>query len=191
MRTYKDLRGNTRVYDSKKMDCGESPLCGVLALESGLGSGHYGGGEPGVHGLWPEVDPYGNSKSVKPKDTTFDWNSNWKTDICPFLNEENNCSQYAGTGPGEDGAFCFPYHEWSKHGQDAGGTGPASVYFETMCELSQPIVDMLMVYKGNWDNMKSAVSQSEWSKYLWNVDEENKQFMFKVCSDGDGIWRFC
>jgi hypothetical protein len=38
------------------MDCGNAPLCGVLALETGLGSGAYAHDTPAVHGLWPEVD---------------------------------------------------------------------------------------------------------------------------------------
>lgn len=49
------------------MECGAGvSLCGVLALESGLGKGYYEHELPSVHGLWPSTPPYGNSLCVPP-----------------------------------------------------------------------------------------------------------------------------
>ena len=36
-------------------------MCGVLTIETGLGHGVYNNKEVGVHGLWPQVSPYGTS----------------------------------------------------------------------------------------------------------------------------------
>ena len=49
------------------MDCGTAPVCGVLTLETGWGGGLYGHDTPTVHGLWPQVPPYGNSACLLPK----------------------------------------------------------------------------------------------------------------------------
>ncbi|KAJ8605654.1 hypothetical protein CTAYLR_000161 [Chrysophaeum taylorii] len=57
-----------RVVFGKYMTCGSGvSLCGVLALESGLGEGFYAHDEPTVHGLWPNVAPYGDSECVAPR----------------------------------------------------------------------------------------------------------------------------
>ena len=52
------------------MDCGSVKLCGLLALETGLGSGYYKHPSPGVHGLWPETGSFGSSACVAPSDPT-------------------------------------------------------------------------------------------------------------------------
>ena len=45
-----------------QMVCGDGvALCGVLTLQTGLGEGVYSHPTPSVHGLWPEVAPYGTS----------------------------------------------------------------------------------------------------------------------------------
>lgn len=50
-----------RVGASDTMICGSGVgLCGLLTLESGFGSGNYDHDECVVHGLWPEVSPYGS-----------------------------------------------------------------------------------------------------------------------------------
>ena len=50
-----------------KMECGDGvALCGILALEMGTGDGHYKHPRAGVHGLWPQVPPYGNSQCLRP-----------------------------------------------------------------------------------------------------------------------------
>lgn len=49
------------------MDCGAGvSMCGVLALESGLGQGYYKHDLPVVHGLWPSTPTYGNSLCMPP-----------------------------------------------------------------------------------------------------------------------------
>ena len=161
-----------------------SPLCGVLTIESGLGGGNYGGGKPGLHGLWPQIPPYGNSKCVKPKDMTYDDMAS-----CLYLNKPGACDNWlnGGKGPG----FCFSRHEWVTHGKCAGGPGPASIYFAEACNLATPIIDQLAPYTGDWNGMRNAVETGELSKYLVDVDTTYKQFEFSVCSDGSGKWKLC
>lgn len=151
-------------------------LCGTLTIESGLGAGNYHHNIPGVHGLWPEVNQYGNSSCVKPKNFTFDITS--KSDLCNYVNDT-------------DKNFWFPKHEWYKHGKCSGGPGPASEYFKEMCIISNPIVKKIMEYKGNWDNIKNNLKDSNWGEYIWDIDEKNKQLLFSVCSTGNGFWIFC
>ena len=56
-----------------QMVCGDGvALCGVLTLQTGLGEGVYGHPTPSVHGLWPEVAPYGTSACAKPSLSTAD-----------------------------------------------------------------------------------------------------------------------
>ena len=182
-----DSKSNyTRLGSGRSMSCGGSSLCGTLTIETGLGSGNYGHqGVPGVHGLWPETGNYGSSQCIAPENTTFDGTGN-----CNYLNDSDNCSGYIGEGPGKSGSFCFPYHEWSKHGQCAGGSGPSSTFFATACQLGAPIVNMLSQHS-SWDDMVSAVQSSQWSDYLWDTDTNNKQFEFSVQSnDGGYTWNF-
>jgi len=49
------------------MDCGSAPACGVLTLETGFGEGYYEHDLPVIHGLWPQVPPYGNSACLTPE----------------------------------------------------------------------------------------------------------------------------
>ena len=49
------------------MDCGTAPLCGVLVLETGFGSGNYKHQEPGVHGLWPETESMARPSASGPR----------------------------------------------------------------------------------------------------------------------------
>jgi hypothetical protein len=54
-------------HKSPKMDCGAGVrVCGVLALQSGLGRGVYGGGRPAIHGLWPQENRFGTSECIAP-----------------------------------------------------------------------------------------------------------------------------
>ena len=56
---------------ASSFSCGDGvEVCGVLVLESGLGSGTYHHDHPTVHGLWPQVSPYGDSECIAPEDKT-------------------------------------------------------------------------------------------------------------------------
>jgi hypothetical protein len=164
----------------KKAKCPpEFALCGTLTVESGLGPGLYGGGTPGIHGLWPETGNYGNSKCMAPKDKTFDVNSSNVNLLCDSINETDN-----------QGNFSFAKHEWTKHGMCSGGPGPASHYFNTMCNIGSPIVNLIKE-KSSFEDMQSSIANSDYQKYLFNIDHTNKQFEFGVCSTGDGVWQYC
>lgn len=88
---------------SSYMDCGSGvSLCGVLTLESGLGSGPYEHDEPCAHGLWPQTTPYGNSACVEP-DSTSD------------PSRDYTCYDASSDDDGE--VVPFEIHEWEKHGE--------------------------------------------------------------------------
>ena len=87
---------------SQKMVCGSGVnVCGVLTLESGFGTGYYKHDGPAVHGLWPEVSPYGSSACVAPIDST----DPGKVYSCYST---------------DSGGKPFENHEWEKHGVCAG-----------------------------------------------------------------------
>jgi len=151
-------------------------LCGTLTIESGLGKNHYHGVQPGVHGLWPEVKPYGTSECVTPLNTTFNINDSNSGLMCNYVNETRD-------------NFWFAEHEWTKHGL-CSGTGPALNYFIMMCTLGHPIVQMLAM-SNTWLQMKESIAFSDWKDYIYKFDNKNKQFLFSVCSIGNGIWDFC
>ena len=66
----------SRYPHGHKMDCGSGvSLCGVLALEMGTGDGYYKHPSAAVHGLWPQVPPYGTSKCMHPTQSSADPNS--------------------------------------------------------------------------------------------------------------------
>lgn len=93
------------------LDCGPLvALCGILALEIGDGHGVYHHRMPVVHGLWPQVPPYGTSACIPPKNLTD-------------LQELPPCSSQ----------LSFAKHEWEKHGSCAAADDAAG-YFETVCE---------------------------------------------------------
>lgn len=60
------------------MQCGNEQLCGILVLSSGLGKNKYNYKTPKVHGLWPEIYPYGNSICIVPN--TMDYQEQNKLD---------------------------------------------------------------------------------------------------------------
>jgi len=72
----------------------------------------------------------------------------------------------------------------------SGGPGPASHYFKTMCQVGSPIVSLISK-ESSFEEMKSAIANSEYQKYLFDIDNANKQFEFGVCSTGDGVWQYC
>merc|ERR1712159_251697 len=80
-----------------RMDCGSAPLCGVLVLESGHGTGKYAHSNPVVHGVWPETGSYGSSKCIKLQDSSS------PTKLAAFYDD-----------------LSFETHEWQEHGVCAG-----------------------------------------------------------------------
>ena len=80
---------STLGYSSTHMVCGEGvALCGVLTLESGLGRGVYHHRNASVHGLWPQVPPYGSSQCMTP------------TPPRPPLQTGNSCTVFGNPSKG-------------------------------------------------------------------------------------------
>merc|ERR1712232_1015634 len=108
------------------MYCGDGvPLCGVLALESGLGKGHYHG-DTMVHGLWPQVGNYGSSKCIPPQTSTV---------------ERHYYQCYSSAGSNSDQLW-FESHEWSEHGICAGAIDEDD-FFQQVCDLSREPLNVM------------------------------------------------
>merc|ERR1711957_509328 len=114
------------------MNCGGAPLCGILVIESGYGSGTYHQNVPGTHGLWPEVGSYGTSQCIKPSGSE--------------ANPTETYECYKNDGSGSQ--VTFETHEWTKHGRCA-GVEDEKDFFTQVCGLSdKPISIMTQVKQG-------------------------------------------
>jgi hypothetical protein len=155
-----------------QMVCGEGvALCGVLTLQTGLGQGAYQHPTPSVHGLWPEVAPYGTSECTKPTISTAD--------------PRRVVECYGATGEGAAHIVEFETHEWEKHGECA-GVRDARAYLTTVCGLAeQPLQAMTAARKagGGLDAARRAVMGL--GIEIFAVDEQHSQLLLSACSDGD------
>jgi hypothetical protein len=155
-----------------QMVCGAGvALCGVLTLQTGLGQGAYSHPTPSVHGLWPEVAPYGTSECAKPSLSTAD--------------PRRVVQCYDATGEGTSHIIQFETHEWEKHGECA-GVRDARAYLTTVCGLAeQPLQAMTAARKagGGLDSARRAVMGL--GLEIFAVDEQHSQLLLSACSDGD------
>lgn len=150
--------------DSLRMSCGGG-LCGVLVLETGQGQGYYQHSKPSVHGLWPEVAPYGDSKCVAP--------GSWLSSALPSCYEEP--AQQAHQAQ-------FVQHEWQKHGSCAGVTSEQD-YFQQVCSLSQaPLKVMTEAISANGDVEAAASALRAAGFPVIQVDGTNSQVMLSACA---------
>ena len=100
------------------MDCGDASLCGVLTLETGLGSGPYHHDFVSVHGLWPEVGAYGTSACIPPAASFADPRTVYS---CYDHHHPGGGDSSGGGSSGNSmGPLTFETHEWEKHGTCAG-----------------------------------------------------------------------
>lgn len=155
---------------SKQMQCGSVAVCGILTLESGLGSGPYQHAKPTVHGLWPQVPPYGTSQCAKP---TKSVDSPSKVYPC-YSNEDG------GTGA----QLTFENHEWTKHGECAGAVD-VDDYFGQVCQLAAAPLG-IMSNQSSFDAMATAVASAGYEIYM--VDGLNKQLELSACLNSNGRW---
>lgn len=156
------------------MDCGGAPVCGVLTLETGLGGGRYAHEEPVVHGLWPQVAPFGNSRCVPPGDSAL------PTALA-------DC--YRKTSPSREAALAFEQYEWSKHGVCA-GTDEADDYLRQLCSLAQPpLADLTRSRRSGLDLSGMAAQLRAAAFPVWAVDARNSQLELSACAGSDGRWR--
>ena len=158
------------------MNCGSGViLCGVLSLETGYGPGYYSSDDPEVHGLWPQVDPYGNSKCVKPTASNDDPNGIAKCYQDPKEDDEHQMK--------------FVTHEWRKHGVCA-GVESAKDYFNQICDISREPLEVMKESKekgGDIDVIKSAIEGAGYEVH--DVDYGNEQLFLSVCAGEDGRWK--
>jgi len=157
------------------MDCGSDvPLCGLLVLESGFGSGNYLHDSPVVHGLWPETGAYGTSLCIAPSDLSD------PTTVHPC---------YQQRGELETDLLSFETHEWDKHGVCA-GVQDESDFFTQVCSLSSaPLLTLAESRNstGSFTAMQQALMDAGYP--VFDVDTYNMQFLISVCASNDGLWK--
>lgn len=143
------------------MNCGLGvQTCGVLTIESGMGKGVYGGLVHRVHGLWPEVDPYGNSECIEPQDTAGP--------VQIFQCYSNDTS---------NNSLEFENHEWFKHGVCA-GVKNSTDYFTQICNLSrEPLC--LIKNISDFNQIQKILTLSGFE--IFQVDTENMQILLSAC----------
>lgn len=156
------------------MDCSGAPLCGVLTLETGLGSGAYEHDTPVLHGLWPEVGSFGSSPCKAPR----------KSSAQP----EQLYPCYA-TGASKRRQLTFERHEWKKHGQCA-GVQDAEDYFVQACSLARgPLRVMTATRDGGMHALPIFARQLESAGYpVFATNARTMQVELAACADSDGRW---
>jgi hypothetical protein len=163
------LAGLPYLASADSMQCGTTNVCGVLTLQSGLGSGVYSG-KPGVHGLWPETGSYGTSSCVAPSAS--------KADAMKI---------YSCYDTGESDQINFENHEWEKHGWCA-GVKDVDDFFTQICGLAaKPVSIMAAMNETTLDAMKTAVESAGYE--IFSVDAHNAQLQLSACLATDGQWK--
>jgi hypothetical protein len=171
-----------KLRDMKRMSCGGSGrLCGVLVLESGFGTGYYKHDEPTVHGLWPQVPPFGDSSCAPPV-------SSGDMSGLPACYKTDESS----TDPAHQEDFVD--HEWTKHGECSGAESKAD-FFHQVCGLSQSPLDIMVKHHQQGSNLDALADDLRSSGFsIHDIDEENGQLMLAACAsrqtDGSAYeWR--
>jgi len=164
----------------KPMSCGSAALCGVLALESGLGTGLYHHAEPSVHGLWPETPPYGSSRCIHPK-----------SKVAPSSLPSCYRNQEAAKDPEHEKEFVD--HEWTKHGSCA-GTSNGKNYFQQICNMSEEPLKVIAAGLKKSHDLHALVSELENSNFsVHEIDPEFGQIMLSACAvadtNGNYVWK--
>ena len=161
---------------STTMTCGSGvALCGVLTLETGLGSGTYSHPSPVVHGLWPETGSYGTSECLAPK------NAATPTTLYSCYDQE-----------GESSSSClsFEQHEWSAHGL-CSGCASAADYFTQICSISSAPLKVMASAGGSLTNQANALTKAGYE--VFSVDSSNSQVQLSACAapttSGGASWK--
>jgi len=155
------------------MDCGPAvPLCGVLALESGYGSGFYHHQAPTVHGLWPEVRPYGSSQCIAPAEAA----------------PPSQVHRCYDSSDDDDHILWFERHEWSKHGVCA-GAHDESDFFGQVCGLSAEPLRVMAAAEAVGSKLAGVVAALRSSGHaVWKIDAVHSQVYLSACAGADGRW---
>merc|ERR1719160_316912 len=157
------------------MMCGDGvPLCGVLVLQSGYGSGPYKHQEPTVHGLWPQTGHYGNSKCLRP-------------DVGG--NPEQIYSCYNQKGETKAELAKFQNHEWNKHGRCA-GVDSASDYFKQICTLSSSPLQIMKRQRSQGTNLNGMADALDNAGYpVHEIDKHTSEIHLSACAGPQGDWK--
>ena len=152
------------------MNCGGTSVCGVLTLESGLGSGTYSHDAPAIHGLWPETGAHGSSSC-----------------IAPSSSKDPPTKLYSCYAPGGSEAeqISFEQHEWSAHGVCA-GVADADDFFTQICNLAQDPLSAMAGASKSLDAMQQAVEAAGYE--VFDADTKNEQLQLSACLDAQGKW---
>mmetsp|Transcript_65538 Transcript_65538/g.156662 ORF Transcript_65538/g.156662 Transcript_65538/m.156662 type:complete len:284 (+) Transcript_65538:79-930(+) len=164
----------------KPMSCGSAALCGVLALETGLGSGLYHHAEPSVHGLWPETPPYGTSRCIRPK-----------SKVAPSSLPSCYRNQEAAKDPEHEKEFVD--HEWTKHGSCA-GTINGKNFFQQICNMSEEPLKVMAAGLQKSHDIHALVSELEKANFsVHEIDSEYGQILLSACgvadASGNYVWK--
>eukprot|EP00924_Labyrinthula_sp_SR-Ha-C_P011303 snap_masked-scaffold_36-processed-gene-0.23-mRNA-1 protein AED:0.06 eAED:0.11 QI:0/-1/0/1/-1/1/1/0/188 len=151
---------------SKTLNCGRAKVCGILVLESGYGKNVYHHRTPMVHGLWPQVPPYGTSVCLHPAQTFL------PDQVYPCYKDvdENN-----------DHQLKFETHEWLKHGT-CSGVKNSSDYFHQVCSLAKdPLKRMKEIEQQSSSFLTLAKEISKSGFPLFDIDNAEKQLYLSAC----------
>jgi len=167
------LLGLISMVDAAKMICGSNvTICGVLTLETGLGTGVYHHGFASVHGLWPETGRYGTSDCVRP------------TKSSAPASKVYSCYSRANGGD-TTSILGFENHEWTKHGQCA-GVQDVDDFFAQVCQLSS---EPLSLMKGKTSLQAAQAALENAGFEIFNADQHNAQLSLSACFHQDsGKW---
>lgn len=162
------------------MDCGRAAVCGVLALETGLGKSYYHHNAPAVHGLWPQVPPYGNSPCVAPVS---------KRPPNPSLLP----ACYSDPAVNPDHQESFVRHEWEKHGVCAGAASEQA-YFMQICALSAAPLGVMAKAEAAGASLAAIARAVAAAGFpVHSVDTFNSQLLLSACgvanADGAYSWK--
>eukprot|EP00927_Polykrikos_kofoidii_P024421 TRINITY_DN22211_c0_g1_i1.p1 TRINITY_DN22211_c0_g1~~TRINITY_DN22211_c0_g1_i1.p1 ORF type:complete len:378 (-),score=32.71 TRINITY_DN22211_c0_g1_i1:121-1173(-) len=155
------------------MNCGRGvSLCGVLTLETGHGSGPYHHWKPVVHGLWPQVPPYGNSRCVAPISNAG------VSRLCPcYATGDSSYARELG----------FERHEWTSHGVCAGVASPDD-FFAQICALAAgPLQVIQAALQRNMDVYATAGYLQSAGYCVWHTASQS-QIELSACARPDGRW---
>lgn len=157
-----------------RMSCGPGvPLCGVLTLQTGRGTGVYRSSEPKVHGLWPEVSNYGDSQCLPPQDEAP---------------PQRVHSCYAQEGSSLAKQSSFQRHEWYAHGKCAGAQD-ADDYFSQVCGLAAaPLRTMAGARAADLDLTETAEALQRAGHCVWRTGTQ-AQVQLSACAGSDGRWK--
>ena len=165
-----------------EMQCGDGvAVCGVLALQTGLGPDLYAHPAPAVHGIWPEVAPYGSSACVAPR--ASDANTSVVYPCYAGLTCPNCDDDDAG-----DPALAFEAHEWGKHGVCA-GVRDADDFFSQMCGLATYPLAIMTSARAAGEDLAGIASAVASSFSIFEIDNSTAQLYLSACvTPISGFW---